>query len=219
MTEHFPACLSSISSPITTSGSGHKWNGPDDIFILSLQLAIEQLNNLTSLTKSLISNSRSDDSKADLKQCEIQIDDSLDRLNRSLTASATVLIFSGRPEDGDNPEIQLQKENLAGEKIDYMMPRVNDSVSDLRNCFQLLVKVDETVGNVDELRGRVHNAMVDAGIAFDFLQNRDEINYRLQYVNMSSGYDRNFWDFTTLLMSFPQYLFLVVLFWLIYRMY
>lgn len=96
MTEHVPACHRSISTHFTTA-SRHKWEGrPDDIFVLSLQLATEQLSNLTSLTKSLISkssnnyhHSRSDTSP--LQQCTSLIHDSLDRLNSSLTTSAGVL--------------------------------------------------------------------------------------------------------------------------------
>lgn len=211
MTEHVPACHRSISTHFTTA-SRHKWEGrPDDIFVLSLQLATEQLSNLTSLTKSLISkssnnyhHSRSDTSP--LQQCTSLIHDSLDRLNSSLTTSAGVLLFSQT----------MENESLAIEKTDYLMPKINDSVSDLRTCFEILEQVKSV--SVDEVSRRVHSAMVDAGMAFDFLQNRGDIKYRLQFLDSSSIPDVNFGYLTTILMSLPQYLILVLVFWFLSRM-
>lgn len=76
----------------------------------------------------------------------------------------------------------MENESLAMEKTEYLMPKINDSMSDLRTCFEILEQ-GESVSVVDKVSRRVHKAMVDAAMAFDFLQRRENIKYRLQFLN------------------------------------
>lgn len=105
----------------------------------------------------------------------------------------------------------MENESLAMEKTEYLMPKINDSMSDLRTCFEILEQV-ESVSVVDKVSRRVHKAMVDAAMAFDFLQRRENIKYRLQFLNSYLIPDMQIGYLTTILMSLPQYLILVLVF-------
>lgn len=103
----------------------------------------------------------------------------------------------------------MLNESLAMEKTEYLMPKINDSMSDLRTCFEILEQV-EPVSVVDKVSRRVHKAMVDAAMAFDLLQRRENIKYRLQFLISYLIPDMQIGYLTTILMSLPQYLILVL---------
>lgn len=214
-TSHQPECIASLSSFIPKNG--RNMINPDDIFAYSHILASSEMNGLASLTKSLILISTESRSKVpSLQRCASLIDDSLHKLNSSFAEAAGFELFSAS---------EYINTNIQEEKIRYMRQWVNGSVSDLRSCFDLLATVkddDDSSRAVDELKGRVQIAMIYASNSFDFLQNRNGIVNQIEswneYQNSESVVDYGYLSII-LFMFFPQYLVLVILYFLLLRKY
>nr|XP_027122426.1 pectinesterase 1-like [Coffea arabica] len=131
-------------------------NSPDDIFIASLDLAIERVVNFTVLTRALILQSSSDAAtesrnESALFRCSSLIDDSLNQLNRSLTASGESSLFGLRVDSGE-------MEELVREKIKEVSSRVNQAANGLRRCFAILGEDNSTA--VIELRSGVYDGIM-----------------------------------------------------------
>nr|XP_027124386.1 putative pectinesterase/pectinesterase inhibitor 26 [Coffea arabica] len=131
-------------------------NSPDDIFIASLDLAIERVVNLTVLARALILQSSSDAAtesrnESALFRCSSLIDDSLNRLNRSLTASGESSLFGLRVDSGE-------MEELVREKSKEVSSWVNKAANDLWRCFGTLGEDNSTA--VIELRSGVYDGTI-----------------------------------------------------------
>ncbi|KAI5683668.1 hypothetical protein M9H77_04896 [Catharanthus roseus] len=198
VTLHLPECITSLSM----ARNVQKRIKPDEIFSFSLILAFNEVNSLASLTKSLIWIS-TDQSRSDsaLQKCASLIDNSVDRLNRSVTASAVGYSFLDR------------------EKIRDIVVWINGSVSDLRICFDYLQEKDES-RIVDELRWSVQKAMYFASNSFEFLENRDGIVSMIESWNYEKRQPAVDYEYLSLLCIFwPQYLVLFLLYFLLLRKY
>lgn len=217
LTSHQPECIASLSSFIPKNGR-NKIN-PDDIFSYSHMLASSEMNGLASLTKSLILISTESRSAVPaLQRCAGSIDDSLHKLNRSFAASVGFELFSASVSGNTSVNIS--------DKIRDMKQWVNGSVSDLRSCSDILVTLkdddDSRSKAVGELKRRVEVAMIYARNNLDFLQYRYGIMNGIEswneYQNSEPAVDCGYLSII-LFMFCPQYLVLVMLYFLLLRKY
>ncbi|KAL3528360.1 hypothetical protein ACH5RR_007682 [Cinchona calisaya] len=190
-------------------------NDPDDIFIAFLDLAIKKVANLTTLTRALILQSTTESrNESGPMKCSSLIDDSLNQLNRSLTASSGELgLFSIRV---DSYEMEISVKD----RIRDTRPRVNDAVNGLWRCFGILGKDNSTA--VIELRSGVHEGILHMSNIIDFLERRDQIIGEIIYLRQASEWKNsrdNFEYFSIIIIFSPQYFVLIFLLCLLLRIY
>lgn len=82
VTNYPDSCFSAIQS----LDASHNVTDPEDIFKLSLHVALNEISKISSFPQSITSKINDAKTKAALEVCQTMIDDSLDRLNESVSS-------------------------------------------------------------------------------------------------------------------------------------
>lgn len=136
VTQNPNSCFTSISSLKASPPQ----NDPELIFALSLQLAVNELTNLSSLPKTLISKSNDPGTESALRDCANLFDDALSQLNNSV---ALVVVGSG-------------KEILTDEKIGDLKTWISGAMTDEETCLDGLEEMGSAVTN--EVREKMNKS-------------------------------------------------------------
>uniref|UniRef100_A0A5B7BTU6 pectinesterase n=1 Tax=Davidia involucrata TaxID=16924 RepID=A0A5B7BTU6_DAVIN len=137
VTQYPDSCFTSISSVNTNTPPK---TDPERIFNLSLQVAIDELSNLSSLPKTLISKSNDPRSESALRDCVSLFDEALSQLNRSASSM----------------DVCRGEKVLTEAKISDMKTWISASMTDQETCLDGLEEMGSTV--LDEVRTKVQKS-------------------------------------------------------------
>ncbi|GFZ12100.1 hypothetical protein Acr_23g0004850 [Actinidia rufa] len=132
----FPdSCLSSLNNTCTLSKAD-----PERIFNLSLRVAMDELRNLSSLPKTLISKSNDPRSESALNDCADLFGDSLSQLGESAAAM----------------EVGPGEKMLTEEKIGDLKTWISGAMTNLETCVDGLEEMGSTV--LDEVKAKLQKS-------------------------------------------------------------
>ncbi|KAA8540948.1 hypothetical protein F0562_024914 [Nyssa sinensis] len=134
VTQYPDSCFTSISSINTNSPPK---TDPERIFNLSLQVAITELSNLSSLPKTLISKSNDLRTESALRDCASLFDDALSQLNTSASSM----------------DVGRGEKMLTKAKISDMKTWISAAMTNQETCLDGLEEMGSTV--LDEVRTKM----------------------------------------------------------------
>ncbi|CAI9283928.1 unnamed protein product [Lactuca saligna] len=137
VTQHPESCFTDVS----TIDSGNFFD-PEVIFNLTLRLAINELTNISSLPKTLISKSHDLRTGSALRDCATLFDDALSQLSRSVEAMRV------GPVGGEKL--------LTEEKVADMKTWISAAMTDQETCVDGLEEMGSTA--VDEVKSRMQRS-------------------------------------------------------------
>ncbi|XP_027124747.1 pectinesterase 3 isoform X2 [Coffea arabica] len=158
-------CFTSISSSIKGTETD-----PDDIFAVSIKVAIDNVTSLAPLMREVLL-SRTGAEWA-LKHCTESVADSLSQLNRSLTAVQLGAKENRRVFSSEAP-VDLGVQPLTADRRGYVMTWLIRAMSGLDSCVDVLDNVGSVA--VDELSVKVYKARVQVSNSREFLLYKDKI--------------------------------------------
>lgn len=137
VTQHPESCFTDVS----TIDSGNFFD-PEVIFNFTLRLAINELTNISSLPKTLISKSHDLRTGSALRDCATLFDDALSQLSRSVEAMRV------GPVGGEKL--------LTEEKVADMKTWISAAMTDQETCVDGLEEMGSTA--VDEVKSRMQRS-------------------------------------------------------------
>lgn len=131
VTRYPDPCVTSISSIIAADAYNNNNNKPDPehIFNVSLQVAVNELANLSSLPKTLISTSNDQGTESALRDCASLFTDALSQLNNSMEAMRV----------GPGEKV------LTEERINDLKTWISGAMSDQETCLDGLEEMESSV--------------------------------------------------------------------------
>ncbi|CDP12347.1 unnamed protein product [Coffea canephora] len=206
-------CFTSISSSIKGTETE-----PDDIFAVSIKVAIDNVTSLAPLMREVLLSSSMTGAESALKHCTESVADSLNQLNRSLTAVLLGAKENCRVFSSEAP-VDLGFEPLTSAQRGNVMTWLLRALGGLDTCFDVLAGVGSVA--VDELSVKVYKARVQVSNSREFLLYKDKILEYFVIHPAGNTSDKwltvNFEYLSTLFMFCPQYLVLIFLFCLLLR--
>lgn len=125
VTQYPDSCFSTIQSLDTS----HSVTDPEDIFNLSLHVALNEISKISSFPRSIISKTNDAKTKAALEVCQTMIDDSMDRLNESISSM----------------DVNQGEKILSVKKIGDLKTWLSASLTDHETCLDALQEANSTV--------------------------------------------------------------------------
>ncbi|KAF5807193.1 putative pectinesterase [Helianthus annuus] len=150
VTQHPDTCFTDVVSV----NSGNKAVDPVVIFNLTLQLAVTELTNVSSLPKTLISNSNDLRTGSALRDCANLFDDAVSQLSRSV-------------------ESMRGESVLTVEKVGDLKTWISAAMTDQETCVDGLEEMGSTA--VDEVKMKVQRSSVCMSNSLAILGHMDEI--------------------------------------------
>lgn len=205
-------CFNSISSFIKGTETD-----PDDIFAVSIKVAIDNITSVVPLMREVLLGSSMTGAESALKYCTESVSDSLSQLNKSLTAVLLRAEENSRVFSSDVP-VDLGMEPSTADRRGDVMTWLTRAMSGLDTCVDILDGVGSVA--VDELSVKVYKARVQANNSREFLLFKEKILEHF-VIRPAGNTDKrlrvNFGYLSTLFILCPQYLVLIFLFCLLLR--
>ena len=139
VTQYPDSCVSSISSLDTSNTTD-----PEELFRLTLRVAIAELSKLSSLPRQLSAKSNDAQLKKALGVCETVFEDAIDRLNDSISSM----------------EVREGEKLLSASKIDDIKTWLSATITDQETCLDALEELNSTLLN--EVKTAMQNSTVFA---------------------------------------------------------
>ncbi|XP_058226931.1 pectinesterase 3 [Rhododendron vialii] len=137
VTNYPDSCFSAIQS----LDASHNVTDPEDIFKLSLHVVLNEISKISSFPQSIISKINDAKTKAALEVCQTMIDDSLDRLNESVSSM----------------DVNQGEKILSVKKMGDLKTWLSTSLTDHETCLDALTEANSSVV-LKEVMGILRNS-------------------------------------------------------------